>query len=512
MNPTMAFRLTEGQNKSAVLSRIKKLFRLAPYKSGKHKSSLYDTFDWRLYKNDRLLLSYNHKSIILKALSSEDILMEKPLHAGAFPRFWRDFQGSDLESTLQSILDVRALIKMGSFDESFEIYNALNEDAKTVVRVGFYQISGTAHGSNLKAGYIRLMPLKGYDNELKAIRDAVVQLKIMPVNEHPLIDFLRGSGVEPGGYTSKIDVPLDPNEHGSLAMKKILRQMLSVIRQNEDGIKEDIDTEFLHDFRVAIRRTRSAISQVPGIFPRESTAIFRDEFKYLGQLSNRLRDLDVYLLNKDHFFELLPEELRPGLTPLFKSLQRERRHEFAKFVADLRGDRCRKIPADWERLLGMRCDVDDSMSNAERPTLSVAKEYITKRYMKTIKSGKQIDDASPGTSMHGLRIQCKKLRYLLEFFSSLFPRSDIELFVKHLKKMQDMLGEFNDLTVQQEELRGHLKRIGQDGKIKVKEAAALGGLISVLKIRQNDIRSQFKSVFEEFHNRESTELFHNLFD
>jgi CHAD domain-containing protein len=163
-------------------------------------------------------------------------------------------------------------------------------------------------------------------------------------------------------------------------------------------------------------------------------------------------------------------------------------------------------------LLGMRCDADDSMVNAERPVLSVAKEFITKRYKKTIKSGKQIDDTASEMSMHSLRIQCKKLRYLLEFFSSLFPRSDIELFIRHLKKMQDMLGEFNDLTVQQEELRGHLKRIGRNGKVKLKEAAALGGLISVLKIRQDDIRLQFKAVFVEFHNRENTELFHKLFD
>jgi|WetSurMetagenome_2_1015567.scaffolds.fasta_scaffold10080_6 CHAD domain-containing protein len=512
MNQAMTFRLTAGHDKSVVLSGIKKLFRLSPYKHGKHKSSMYDSFDWRLYRSDRLLLSGNHTLIALKSISSEDVLNEEPVHSGPSPRFWWDFHGPDLKSTLKSILDMRALIKMSSFEEGFEIYSALNEDAKTVARIGFYKISGTKGSSNPQAEYIQLMPLKGYDNELKVIRDTVMRLKITPVNEHRLVDLLRDSGLEPGRYTSKIDVPLDPTEQGSSAMKKILRQMLNVIRQNEDGIKKDIDTEFLHDFRVAIRRTRSAISQVPGIFPQEDTARFGDDFKYLGQLSNRLRDLDVYILNKDHFSELLPQELRPGLTPLFKSLQKERQHEFMKFVADLDGARCRKILAGWEQLLGMRCDADDSMANAERPILSVATEFITKRYKKTIKSGKQINDTASEMSMHGLRIQCKKLRYLLEFFSSLFPRSDIDLFIRHLKKMQDILGEFNDLTVQQEELRGHLKRIGQKGKVKLKEAAALGGLISVLKIRQDDIRFQFKAVFEEFHNRENTELFHKLFD
>ena len=55
-------------------------------------------------------------------------------------------------------------------------------------------------------------------------------------------------------------------------MKAILRHTLAVMRANEEGIKADWDTEFLHDYRTAVRRTRSALSQIPGIFPPEITA------------------------------------------------------------------------------------------------------------------------------------------------------------------------------------------------------------------------------------------------
>ena len=42
---------------------------------------------------------------------------------------------------------------------------------------------------------------------------------------------------------------------------------LQTLRINEDGVRKDLDSEFLHDFRVAVRRTRSALSQIKGVFP-----------------------------------------------------------------------------------------------------------------------------------------------------------------------------------------------------------------------------------------------------
>ena len=92
------------------------------------------------------------------------------------------------------------------------------------------------------------------------------------------------------------------------AVREVLQALLATIRLNESGVREDIDTEFLHDFRVAVRRTRSALSQVKGVFGGNRFEQFRDEFKWLGGLSGRLRDLDVYILS-------LPEyrALREGI-------------------------------------------------------------------------------------------------------------------------------------------------------------------------------------------------------
>ncbi len=55
--------------------------------------------------------------------------------------------------------------------------------------------------------------------------------------------------------------------------------------------------------------------------------------------------------------------------------------------------------------------------------------------------------------VHQLRINCKKLRYLMEFFAPLFPENEIKTLIKALKLLQDNLGNFNDYSVQQIFLR-----------------------------------------------------------
>jgi CHAD domain-containing protein len=84
---------------------------------------------------------------------------------------------------------------------------------------------------------------------------------------------------------------------------------------------------------------------------------------------------------------------------------------------------------------------------------------IYKRYRRIVKKGSKISETTPDEKLHELRIDCKKLRYLLEFFTSLFPENEMKKLVKQLKQLQENLGDFNDLSVQQEFLVNHLGRL-----------------------------------------------------
>ena len=75
--------------------------------------------------------------------------------------------------------------------------------------------------------------------------------------------------------------------------------------------------EFLHDYRTAVRRTWSALSQIPDVFPPRTTERYKEAFALLGEQTNQLRDLDVYLLSEPEYRAMFPEAMRDYISPVF---------------------------------------------------------------------------------------------------------------------------------------------------------------------------------------------------
>ena len=70
---------------------------------------------------------------------------------------------------------------------------------------------------------------------------------------------LSAAGRHALDYTGKVDVALGPAMPGAEAVRAILLQQLDNLEANVDGVLHDTDTEFLHDLRIAVRRTRSGL-------------------------------------------------------------------------------------------------------------------------------------------------------------------------------------------------------------------------------------------------------------
>jgi len=100
---------------------------------------------------------------------------------------------------------------------------------------------------------------------------------------------------------------------------------------------------------------------------------------------------------------------------------------------------------------------------------------------------------------------------LMEFFSSLFPRRKINILIDQLKKLQDNLGEFNDLCVQEE----YLLNIAEELTIAVhqskKTLLAIGTLIGTLDREKQKAKNGFAKTFTDFVSPENKKLFQELF-
>jgi CHAD domain-containing protein len=144
---------------------------------------------------------------------------------------------------------------------------------------------------------------------------------------------------------------------------------------------------------------------------------------------------------------------------------------------------------------------------ADLPVGRLVFRSIYKRYRKIRKIAAGIGAETPDETVHEVRIECKKLRYLLEFFSELIPRNDGAAMQKILRRLQDRLGEFNDASVQQRSLLTYWKQKKNGHDV----ALGVGGLVSVLYQRQQQTRSLIEQSLEEFCSGSTAAVFKRNF-
>jgi CHAD domain-containing protein len=511
MEKSITFALLEDQDNQDLIHAISESHQFAHDPPTTAKESYFDSFDWLLY-NENLVLLKRGNTYYLEDRESSKVIAECPWEHKGVARFWWDFPDCEIAALLKSCLEVRALLPFLEIVKMREKLHVLNTDEKTVLRVYLDEINPKTDGSIQKTiRTITLEPVRGYLKEFRDFHRFIKGTRVAEPCEDLFNMMLKLSSRKPGDYSSKMKVALTRDLSGSMAARKIFLYLLNTMKQNEEWVINDVDTEFLHDFRVSGRRTRSALSQIKDVLPPAELERFKQDFRELGQSSNRLRDLDVYLHTKDASRAMLPDDLRPGLDPFFIDLEKQREKELKGFTEVLRSDFYRQLTTDWEVFLASDADYGMTPANAQKPVITLAREFIWRRYTRIMKAGEKINNETHAEKLHNLRIQCKKLRYLMEFFASLFPHGEIALLTKQLKRFQDNLGEFNDLSMQQDTLKEYLDTIDPKSDQNTLIAAAIGGLIMNLHKRQQQVRAEFSDQFRNFGQKKNRLLFKQLF-
>jgi CHAD domain-containing protein len=311
-------------------------------------------------------------------------------------------------------------------------------------------------------------------------------------------------------YAPKNTKPvLRPDEPSSAALRQILRLLLRTLRANVDGVLEDLDEEFLHDLRVATRRTRSALTQIPGVLPRSALKKFRPEFKWLGIVTGRCRDLDVFLLDMEAYRRQLGESAKE-VDPILEPLKGARQRAHSSLCSSLRSRRFERLIEGWAQFLESPSEGGDDVPNDDRPISDLAGERILKAHRRVVKRGSKLVGDSPADALHRLRIDAKKLRYLLEFFACLYPEATIGRLVRELKRLQNNLGGFNDIEVQRSLLADFDRKLLAAGDARAEALPAMGRLAAAMEQRQQEYRHALGDSFGSFSGDDSRRLYRTL--
>jgi len=491
--------LTAGRR---ILGALRSHFRNRPETLPDTHAVLHDTFDGRLHRDGGVLASRPLTGGGCSAAwRSHDGTLRHCTDMPEQPAFAEGFPEGAMREAIRSVIDMRRLLPLVEVELRGNLLRIVDDAEKTVARVEM--VHGVACEPGAKGAGVEIRPalsvhaVRGYSREQQEVTRFLEQELGVPRSDSPLATrALAAVGKQPGASTSKILPAFDPEMPAGTAARLLLSALLRTMRLNEEGTRLDLDSEFLHDFRVAGRRTRTGIVQLREVFPEHSLDRFREDFGWLGDVTGPTRDLDVFLLNMASYREQLPEPVRPDLEPLEAFLRVRQQVEQRKMARKLESPRYRRLVADWAALLDDTSDERPSIADA--PVRSLASRRIANRLERVLRRGRAIGPTSPIEKLHRLRIECKKLRYLLEFFRSLYDPADLEPAVRGLKRLQDNLGDLNDYELQQGSLSGFAGEMAGQAGSSVDGLLAVGRLVERLEAKKRRERRRFEECFGEF--------------
>lgn len=427
------------------------------------------------------------------------------LEMGSVPAFAWEFPEGALRERIAPLIKARRLLPLVELGRAVRPYRILGAAGRAIAGLEVDRISaGLPDGSRppSEASAILEVVELGDSAGFEGVVDRLERCPGLARREGgPLLRALTALGRVPGDNPCKLILELEPEQTAEAALRRICRRMLTAVELTVDGTLRQVDVEFLHDLRVSCRRSRAALSQLKKVFDPASVGRFQADLRWIGDVTGPARDLDVFLLRWQARVEPLGDPDGVALRPLQEILAQRREAVQADVEQALDSARFRAFVADWAVFLDGETG---GGSKGGRPVAEVARARIRKRHRKVLARGAAIGPDSPDADLHSMRLDCKKLRYLLEMFRSLYPKAEIGALIRALKQFQDTLGDFNDLSIQQELL-------AEPGDLDAAARPALDRMLASLRDRQTQLRQLFVSRFDRFAGAEVSATFERLF-
>lgn len=473
----------------ALVTRLGGTFAVSRRSPRRVRRATLDTFDNRLARSGLRLEHVAETNAERLELTADDDHQSFVAH-GASPRWPSMAQAlspGPLRDHVAAAAGIRALMVQESGRHVVHLLELRNEDAKIVARVQLEEPDlGYGPGGVVRA---TLRPLRGYDKEARKVE------ALLTAGGMPAVD-ASSTAVA----TSSSALHVDPSAPAVHLLGLELRSFLQDMRVNLPGLLDDVDTEFLHDFRVAVRRSRSTLKLGTSALGTGFRDAWEPELKWLGDLTTPVRDLDVYQLDLPRMAGWLVGADPADLEPFRAHLARRRTAERRALVRGLRSSRYSRFVEAWSRAI-------DALL-AERPQSALAAGRLAaadlrRAHRRVARGGAAITDRSPSEDLHRLRKRCKELRYALEVFAPVVDPGDRAKAVADLKDLQDVLGRFQDSEVQRNTLRRFAEEMMAAGA-PAPALLAMGELVGHLDAEQARAREQFSSAFARFSRPAST--------
>ena len=465
--------------------------------------TLLDTFDGRLHSAGVRLEV--RRSPGLELILSGGGPASAHISVDRVPSLAGDLPAGPLRARLGPLIDVRALLPLVTVTANQAWALRRNGSDKTLVGVLLADgLELTRQGELGLRWAAEVCPFVGYPKAADQAEKLLSSLGLKSHRGDALDVAAEEAGIDPRGFVGSPTVPLERTEPADPAFRRVLAKLADTIDANWSGTVENIDPEFLHDLRVAVRRTRSVLSHGKQVLHPAGRDHFRSDFRWLGAITSPARDLDVYVIEWPQYTEPLGRESSEALTPVVDHIRNRQAEEHRLLAEQLRSARYHGLMNGWRAWLEAPGDADTMPPRSTRSLGGVVATRLSRSQDQLLARGRSIGPDTHAEELHELRKDAKKLRYLLECFGGVFPPKPRKEFVQRLKALQENLGEHQDTEVHTAQLRAIAKELEGSRNVTSETFLAIGRLTELFERRRLAARALFAERFGSY-DTETTE-------
>lgn len=285
--------------------------------------------------------------------------------------------------------------------------------------------------------------------------------------------------------------PVAPEDSMPEAGRKILLNELLTMLQHEDASRTGADIEDVHDMRVAIRRMRSAIRLLRPYLKWKAIRPYNRKLRQLGGVLGEVRDLDVMIEQLQRYQAALDADSQAALQPAITELDTRRQEARAALNQYFDTKSYRRFVKSFAEFL-LQPMPEPHLNGAVMPyqVRHVLPMLIYDR-LAAVRAYDTVLQQADAPTLHALRIEFKRLRYLLSLFQAVLGPQAADV-IAEIKTIQDHLGHLND---------GAVARLRLKNLLEADTSGMLAGYLAFLDTQELGLKDSFMVAWQRFNTR-----------
>ena len=134
-----------------------------------------------------------------------------------------------------------------------------------------------------RSATIEIHSVPGYARQAGRVVEALRERGLEPRDLDTLAQCAAAAGVDLAGFRAVTSIPLDRRMPAIDGFRAVLANLEVSISANWQGAIDQTDTKFLHDLRIAVRRTRTVLAAAKSVIPASILEPASAGFAWLGR-------------------------------------------------------------------------------------------------------------------------------------------------------------------------------------------------------------------------------------